>query len=520
MPQLRPGSGASKYYIDPAGQGLGQGLAGLGDIIARNRAKKDAARQAEEDEQAQAEAFAQAQEDIRAAINSGDPSRIADVSIQYPSFRENIESSMNIGGDIRDQQMEDEKRFYQDILTDRQGAISRTAARIENLSSTGRDVTQSTMLLEELQNPETRDEAFDSVESLYALRYPDEFKDYQSIFGASGGQDDPAAFRTLALRAEGAGLEEGTAEYEAFMLDAAGDPAALETLKGRALGAGLTEGTAEYQTFMRYGGVEPTGPAASQREKVIQSYQDMFGMTPEEATRRYDARPMMDDKGNLITYDPISGTGQLTPVDRGAAPDVISAPTGTAIEDLAFDPGAGTGFGASFIGLWNSTLGQIPFLPIGRDAAEAAQNLRVLERDAISALASSGRPPVVEQERIAAIIPSAMDPFQNPEEARYKMTNFIDLMMNQYVDDMRYSADRNNPRAIREESTGRARRIESIVRRVLEPEAARAMFETLEKTEQEIGEVRTLPLAELQDIDIGSLTDSQLDIYIERLRNE
>lgn len=507
-------SRASDYYVDPAGRGLGQGLAGLGEIIARNREKKDA----EAEKEAKAEQMAQAQQEIRDAIKSGDPAKIADVSIQYPAFRESIESAMSIGGDMRDTQMEDEKRYYQEVLTDRLHAGSAALRRINRLEDSGRDATQTQMFLDEFNDPETHDESLKTIESLYALRYPEEFKEYQSIYAPSG-QDDPAAFRTLSLRAEAAGLEEGTPEYEAFMLDAQGDPAALETLKGRAEAAGLEPGTAEYQTFMRYGGAKPAGPAASQRDKVIQSYQDLFGMTEEEATRRYDARPMMDDKGNLITYDPISGTGELVSVDRGAPPELINAPKGTAIEDLAFDPGEGTGFAASFIGLWNSTFAQLPFLPLGKDTAEAAQMLRILERDAISALASSGRPPVVEQERIIAIMPQAMDWFQHPEEARYKMTNFVDLMMNQYVDDMRYSSDRNNPRGVREDSAGRARRIESIIRRVLEPEAARAMFESLESSEQETTDVRTLPLDELESLDPNDLTDSQIDIYIERLRD-
>ena len=257
---------------------------------------------------------------------------------------------------------------------------------------------------------------------------------------------------------------------------------------------------------------------ADQRARKIDEYQRLFGMTVEEATRKVDTDVRMDDNGNLIGFDPISGDGNLVNVNTGDEPPVIAAPTGTSVEDLAFDPGNGTGFGASFIGLWNSTAGQIPFVPEGLETEEAAQELRLLTRDAIRALGSSGRPPVVEQERIAALIPQAMAWTQNPEVARFQMTNFVDLMMNQYVDDLRYSGNKRNPKAVRDASTARANNIQSIIRRVLTPEASQGMFESIGKIEGEMGEIKEMPFSELESLDVSTLSDAQLDAYIERIK--
>lgn len=293
-------------------------------------------------------------------------------------------------------------------------------------------------------------------------------------------------------------------------------PARLVELTERAAAAGLEEGSDEYKEFMFYGGPKDES-AADQRDRKIGDYMRLFSMSEEDATRAVDSSVMLDDRGNVISFDPISQQGALVDIDVGQAPESLNTPRPASVEDLAFDPAKGTGFARSFIGLWNSTAGQLPFVPVGEETEQAAQNLRVLERDAINALASSGRPPLVEQERIMSIVPDAMAWTQNPEIAQYKMTNFIDLMMNQYVDDIRFSQDRRNPKNVRETSSERARKIESIVRRVMTPEAADSMFQSLARIEEEVGDIQGMSNDDLMNMDVSEMTDAQLDLYIERL---
>lgn len=467
------------YGVDlTAGRGFGDRLSGLGSLIGQGRERK----RLEKEKAEQQRVLQEARKKAQAAVASNDPAAMADILSEFPQLADEMEASMSIGGEMRERQKADQRQTFEKILADPARAQDILGDQIDYLQRGSRDPSQSIELFEEFGTDP--DQALKTVEMMYAGAVgPEDYRAYQDAIATDTGEATTA----------------------------------MQTLQARAEASGMTAGTSEYQEFMRYGGAPPAGGEADQRARKIKEYQELFSLSVEDATKAVDARAMMDEKGNLITYDPITGTGKLVDVDTGEEQPVIQAPSGTALEDLAFDPGAGTGFGASLIGLWNSTVGQIPFMPVGETAEEAAQNLRVLERDAISALASSGRPPVVEQQRIMAIVPQGMDWFQNPEVAQFKMTNFVDLMMNQYVDDMRYSQDRTNPKSVRETSAERGNRIESIVRRVLTPEAAEAMFSSLNRVETEIGEIRTMTMDDLLSLDTAQLTDSQLDIFIERM---
>jgi len=60
----------------------------------------------------------------------------------------------------------------------------------------------------------------------------------------------PSAFQALAYQAKAAGLQEGTPEYQEFMLAGGGSPATYRALKMQAEAAGFVEGTPEFQDFM------------------------------------------------------------------------------------------------------------------------------------------------------------------------------------------------------------------------------------------------------------------------------
>lgn len=263
------------------------------------------------------------------------------------------------------------------------------------------------------------------------------------------------------------------------------------------------------------------GQRLSAREAEIQDIMATFpGTTRQDAVRAITERTITDPiSGNLMRYNPITQTGAVVEMDIPSDTVQLGTPMRAEFEDLAFDPGKGTGFASSFIGLYNSTLGQIPILPISNSRSDAAQNLRILERDAINALATSSRPAVVEQERIISALPQAMDWFENPREAQSKTLSFIDLMTQQYVDDRRYASNARNPRTLREESSRRASEVERIIGRVLTPDAATQMFESINKIERSIESVMQVPDSELFTIDPMTLDDAALDAYVERLKN-
>jgi hypothetical protein len=268
-----------------------------------------------------------------------------------------------------------------------------------------------------------------------------------------------------------------------------------------------------------YAGRPESAPSVREREARVQELMDNFGLSRQDAIIRLDAQYMTDPiTGNLIAVNRAAGTASIPAVATGERPAAIPAPPPVDVSELAFDPGTGTGAGAAFIGLFNSTVGQLPFVPTIMGPETAAQQLTILERDAIKALASSDRPAVVEQNRILGAIPKAMDWSENPNVARSKMTSFIDLMTNQYVDDLRYSKDLAQPKNLRETSATRARAIEGIINRVLTPEAATAMLDAIKGAEQGIQQINSVPFDQLDTISVESLDDAALDAYIERLK--
>ena len=69
-------------------------------------------------------------------------------------------------------------------------------------------------------------------------------------FQPGGAADLPADVASLQFRAQAAGLQPGTPEYQQFMLNAGGDPATFRALDMQAQRAGFMPGTPEYQNFM------------------------------------------------------------------------------------------------------------------------------------------------------------------------------------------------------------------------------------------------------------------------------
>ena len=258
---------------------------------------------------------------------------------------------------------------------------------------------------------------------------------------------------------------------------------------------------------------------ADQRARKIQQYISNFGLSENEAIQAVDSVFTTDQNGNSILFDPITQEATLlNPSYSDQSSSGLTIPEETSTEDLAIDAAAGTGMWASLLSAYNSTVGQLPFMPIAEGPEQAAADLRVLERDAIRALASSNRPPVIEQQRIMAVIPEALSFFENPEVAELQTANFIDLMMQQYADDLRFSQDPANPQNVRNSSRERANNIESIVRRVLKPDAAAAIFNAANSMEGVGSRIMEMSLEDLESLELSDLSDEELDQYAQRLR--
>ena len=154
-------------------------------------------------------------------------------------------------------------------------------------------------------------------------------------------------------------------------------------------------------------------------EEKVQDLMITFNMPRAEAVAIMNEQVRLEpNSGNLIIRDPITGEAEVVEVGFPEPPPDPTRPPEVDPKDLSFDVATGTGLFAGLRNVYSSTIGQLPFLPAALETEQAAQRLRFLERDAISSLATTTRPSVVEQARILATIPQALDFSQNPEIAQ------------------------------------------------------------------------------------------------------
>ena len=251
-------------------------------------------------------------------------------------------------------------------------------------------------------------------------------------------------------------------------------------------------------------------------EEKIQDLMTTFELPRQEAVRIVNEQVRIDPvSGNLIIRDPISGEAEVVEVDFPEPPPEPTVPGEVDPKDLSFDVGTGTGLFAGIRNLYSSTLGQLPFLPAALETEEAAQRLRLLERDAIRALATSGRVSVQEQNRILATIPNALDFAQNPETAQESLANFVDLMGRIYVGDIKYSNDLSNPKTEREEAASRARAIQSTINTLLKEDASKLYFDTINNVVAgDAGEFGDMTREQLLEVNVGDLEGDALSEFL------
>jgi hypothetical protein len=443
----------------------------------------------------------------------------AAVSNQVPQFRQQMMADQENQMRQQEFQAQQQQRMRQDEM--------QNFERMRTLQAAG---YQDALALTELLKPESLnvEGALGLLEDRMALmdrmdmKIPnDPTRMIYDNLRRYAGSGDPAAFST-ARNTAGALVVQGVARGDIKLPEAAAPKALseaniIQTADGPIAVLQQSDGTFR-RVPLDYTPAPKTEGSVREREARIQEYINL-GMSRPQAIERLDAQYMTDPvTGNLIAINRATGQATIPEVRTAAPPARIPAPPSVTEEQLAFDPGKGTGLAASFLGLWNSTVGQAPFAPTFMGAETAAQQLTFLGRDAIKSMATSDRPPVIEQERILQALPQAMDWAENPATARSKLMSFIDLMTTQYVDDLRYSQNQRMPKDVRESSAERARAVEALIGRVLTPEAGKAMFDSLRSVEQSTQSIQLATPEQLQAIDPSTLDDAALDAYIERLK--
>tara|TARA_R110000851_G_scaffold147454_1_gene287393 strand:- start:2845 stop:4341 length:1497 start_codon:yes stop_codon:yes gene_type:complete len=257
-----------------------------------------------------------------------------------------------------------------------------------------------------------------------------------------------------------------------------------------------------------------SGRASGVRADQIRDLMEQFGMSEREAVESVDREHRIDpSSGNLIAISP---DPDITPrIIRLANQDKdadIQNPRNSTQEDFGFDVGAGTGFWTSVKNLYNQSLANvIPVLPEFEGIEASALRLGFLQEGIIDSFASSDRPPVVQQNRLTALVPTPLSYGTNPESAREQTREVVDLMLEQYVDDLVYSTNESNPRTVRTSSANRMRGIEQTVRQLLTQEAGDELFGFVNNQVETQMVIPRMTLEEMQSLNIGELTDEQLE---------
>jgi hypothetical protein len=159
------------FYVQPGGD-ISDGLTGLGQILAENRRAKEEKEKAEAEAQRQAEARQAAID----AVRSGDPMRVAEVSLQYPDLSENI---ANQTGMIDKRRREEGFQHMAGFINAPDDAQREALVmqRAEALRNQGRDPSHTLQSWQDYQaNPEKELKA---MNVLAAMQYPDRYKAMQ-----------------------------------------------------------------------------------------------------------------------------------------------------------------------------------------------------------------------------------------------------------------------------------------------------------------------------------------------------
>lgn len=209
-------------------------------------------------------------------------------------------------------------------------------------------------------------------------------------------------------------------------------------------------------------GLPPLPNEQDQRDRKIRDLMN-------QGVERARAEDIVDGRERIIQH-PVSGqtmrynarTEETHPVDfPGDAPHMLPESERGGMLDEPLE----VGFVPWLAELGSRTGGQFSDRLNNEDLERARTDMRMLREEFIEALAKSGRPPVVEQQRILESFPS-LGPMESPERARASLQAVADSLVRIRNDDLRYSQDHSAPARDRGEARERARAIDRMLRRL------------------------------------------------------
>jgi hypothetical protein len=192
------------FSVTPAGD-MSAGLSGISKILqfATEKREEEAAEEAAKVERSLMTS------ELLDAWNSGDPSKMAEVSLKWPQVAAQSTQALGLMQDYQKQEATD---FAIEALSNPEQAGELAQRRIQHLGMQDRNPADTERFLQQFQ--EDPQGALLGLEMNLAAINADAHKAYKETRGAA---EVPAAMQTLQMRAQAAGLVEGTPEYQDFM---------------------------------------------------------------------------------------------------------------------------------------------------------------------------------------------------------------------------------------------------------------------------------------------------------------
>lgn len=306
-------------------------------------------------------------------------------------------------------------------------------------------------------------------------------------------QELPADFRNLTLRAQQAGLEPGTDEYREFFRTGGSSQkqSQRELEKEYYMGEGFDERTA---TDLANNNIQiSTNPLTGQSELVNIT----GGPVPDQLPQGYNANTGTETVATDQQGDPVEGQ---------ARDDAGETSGGQARRERRDEQAQGLVSEPLKVGLvpWlqeglSRTAGQVSDEFAFPDTTEDRAQLRTARQQLISALSISGRPPVIEQERIEQNLPS-LGPLESPTRARTQLKQLTSDLLRQREADIRDIDDESINPSLRKEIQKRVNGVDKMLR-IVDPRA----LQTGEPTQPP-----SLAPDQAEDILQGAVSDESL----------
>lgn len=150
------------FYIQPAVPDMAPVIGGLGEIAKQSRQAREGERKKNE---------------MMEAVRSGDPMKIADVSLKYPELSQAAQDAFGMTNKLSG---EAAKEAYRNALSDPDNAEMYMQQGIERVRTQGGRPDMMTNDLEMLSNPQTKEQGLKAIKAGYASADP---KGYKSLFG-------------------------------------------------------------------------------------------------------------------------------------------------------------------------------------------------------------------------------------------------------------------------------------------------------------------------------------------------